>query len=370
MIRVRKAAIMAKKPCDCEKMTFQQWAAAGGAVPTSYKGREKAWANQVKKYAAGGDVKMQAGGIAKMAKALKGAQKADDAAKTSLGEVGSMVTKMGEEGRSPIVPVPNRWFLYPDKFPHQQKMVERVLATTGKKREDFPSGAFIDPRTGEVLDSRIMNELGVVIDPKTNRPMMSAKGESGIERIDPKLGAYTKSNLVRKGLFKPEGGDPLLNDLNFLATIEKGDVGHKYGLATEYASPAELFNTNTGANPTLRPRSRGDLFGMGDVVGQVRVGRSEPHDVYEKLFVAPKGSDVPGVKLSKAEGGEVKMADGGAAFGRYTTGKKYQKAKKRAEEADVNALPDPRTYAFFSGLLGEAPDELGFSVMQIGRAHV
>lgn len=311
----------------------------------------------------GGAVHMQAGGIAKLAKSLTGAKKAEDAAKTSLGEVSSMVAKMGEEGRSPIIPVPNRWFLQPDKFPHQQKLIERVLATTGKAREDFPSGAFIDPRTGEVLDSRIMNELGVVIDPKTNRPMMTAKGEAGIERIDPKLGAYTKSNLVRKGLFKPEGGDPLLNDLNFLATIEKGDVGHKYGLATEYASPAELFNTGTGANPTLRPRSRGDLFGVGDVVGQVRVGRSEPHDVYEKLFVAPKGSDVQGVKLSKAKGGEVKMADGGAAFGRYTTGKKYQAAKKRAEEADVNTLADPRTYAFVSGLLGEAPDQLGFSVM-------
>jgi hypothetical protein len=311
----------------------------------------------------GGAVHMQAGGLAKLAKSLTGAKKADDAAKSSLGEVGSMVAKMGEEGRSTIVPVPNRWFLYPDKFPHQQKMVERVLATTGKRREDFPSGAFIDPRTGEVLDSRIMNELGVVIDPKTNRPMMTAKGEAGIERIDPKLGAYTKSNLVRKGLFKPEGGDPLLNDLNFLATIEKGDVGHKYGLATEYASPAELFNTNTGANPTLRPRSRGDLFGVGDVVGQVRVGRSEPHDVYEKLFVAPKGSDVQGVKLSKAKGGAIEMAEGGAAFGRYTTGKKYQAAKKRAETADVNTLADPRTYAFVSGLLGEAPDQLGFSAM-------
>jgi len=146
---------------------------------------------------------------------------------------------------------------------------------------------------------------------------MSAKGQSGIEQLDPKTGAYTKSNLVRKGLFKPEGGDPLLNDLNFLATIEKGDVGHKYGLATEYATPTELFKTQTGANPTLRPRSRGDLFGVGDVVGRVRVGRSEPHDVYEKLFVAPKGSDVQGKKLSKANGG-LAMAKGGKlkAFGK------------------------------------------------------
>jgi hypothetical protein len=64
-----------------------------------------------------------------------------------------------------------------------------------------------------------------------------------------------------------------------------------------------------------------------------------------------------------AAGGEVRMDKGGAAFGQYTTGRKYQAAKKRAENADVNLLPDPRTYAAISGLLGEAPDELGFSVM-------
>jgi hypothetical protein len=59
------------------------------------------------------------------------------------------------------------------------------------------------------------------------------------------------------------------------------------------------------------------LFGVGDVVGRVRVGRSEPHDVYEKLFVAPKGSDVQGKKLSKASGG-LAMAKGGKlkAFGK------------------------------------------------------
>lgn len=305
------------------------------------------------------DLNEAAGGLIKGAvKALKGPQKADDATKTSLGEVGSMVSKMGEEGRSPIVPVPNRWFLYPDKFPHQQKMVERVLATTGMRREDFPSGAFVDPRTGEVLDSRIMNELGVVIDPKTNRPMMSAKGESGLERLDPKTGAFTKSNLVRKGLFKPEGGDPLLNDLNFLATIEKGDVGHKYGLATEYASPAELWNTGTGANPTLRPRSRGDLFGVGDVVGRVRVGRSEPHDVYEKLFVAPKGSDVQGVKLSKAEGGEVHMDKGGKVEDKAYVG--YRRAGRRPEsqqnrEASAN-IPVAVARGLVSGALGMPGD--------------
>ncbi len=279
------------------------------------------------------------------------------AEKPGYKEISGMVSKVGEAGRSPIVPVPNRWFLQPEKFPNQQKLIERVLERTGKRREEFPSGAFIDPRTGEVLDSRIVSELGVVVDPATNRPMMSSKGSSGIEQLDPKIGAYTKSNLVRKGLFKPEGGDPLLNELNFLATIEKGDVGHKYGLATEYASPAELWNTGTGANPTLRPRSRGDLFGVGDVVGTVRVGRSEPHKVYEKLFVAPKGSDVQGVKLSKANGG-LAMADGGVAHmaagglkAIYNVGKAGKQVISGAEKG-VPTRGMPRKFGEETGGLG------------------
>lgn len=55
--------------------------------------------------------------------------------------------------------------------------------------------------------------------------------------------------------------------------------------------------------------------------------------------------------------------EAGAAFGAYTTGRKYQKARERAINADVNTLPDPKTYAVAAGLLGVAPDEQGFSVL-------
>lgn len=38
-------------------------------------------------------------------------------------------------------------------------------------------------------------------------------------------------------------------------------------------------------------------------------------------------------------------------------------ARRLAAMRDVNTLPDPRTYAAVSGFLGQAPDEMGFSVM-------
>lgn len=246
------------------------------------------------------------GGLAKMAGGgalSKAAAAAAKQASKRLPQVEGMVEKVGDLEKISILPVPNRWFLQPDKFPKVQSLIETILETTGKTREDFGSGAFVNSRTGEILDGRVMNEVGVVINPTTKRPMMSGL-ESGLETLDPKLGSFTKSNLVRQSLFKPTGGDPLLSELPFIATIEKGGP-HFYGISTEYASPTELYNTMRGDNPTLRPRSRGDLFGVGDVIGRVKIGAGPEHDVYEKLFVAPKGSDVEGKLLKKRRGGKV-----------------------------------------------------------------
>ena len=228
-----------------------------------------------------------------------------------LPEVENAIAGIKEVNRMPIIPMPNRWFLQPDKFPQMQGMVEKVLERSGLPRESFTSGAYANPVTGEILDRKIFEDVGVAINPATNRPMMSAGKEAGIEELEKELGSLTRSNLVRKGLFKRTGGDKLLDDINFLATIERSGMGHKYGLATEYGSPTQMFNTGKSGNPTLRPTSRGDVFGMGDVLGQIQLGKGPMHDVYEKLFVAPKGMDVPGVKLHEAEGGAVNMQTGG-----------------------------------------------------------
>jgi hypothetical protein len=216
-----------------------------------------------------------------------------------------------QSDKTPIVPAPNRWFAKPEEFPHVQPMVEKALAASGKTRDDFLHGAFLDPRTGQDLTGRMMSDVGVLIDPRTGRPMMSGR-ESGMEEfaeLEKRLGNQTMSNLVRRSKFKPTGGDTLLNEIPFIATVEQGP--HYYGLGTEYASPTQLFQVQTGSNPHLRPKSRGDVFGMGEVVGRMQIGKGPEHDVYEKLFVAPRGSDVPGKKLNKAEGGEVHMDKGG-----------------------------------------------------------
>ena len=216
-----------------------------------------------------------------------------------------MLQKLQESGRTPIMPAPDRWFKKPEQHPFQQKAIEKLLAYTGHNREAFPHGAHINPLTGEPLDFEIMNDLGVAIDPMTGTPRMSGI-KSGLTEIDPKLGSLTKSNLIRKGLFKHEGGDPLLDRIKFLATIEKSGKGHHYGLSTHYESPAELVQEMRG-NPTLRPHSRGDIYGVGDEVGRISI-KGMHHPVFEKLVVAPSGMNVQGKKLHKANGGKVTHA--------------------------------------------------------------
>ena len=216
-----------------------------------------------------------------------------------------MLQKLQESGRTPIMPAPDRWFKKPEQHPFQQKAIEKLLAYTGHNREAFPHGAHINPLTGEPLDFEIMHDLGVAIDPTTGTPRMSGI-KSGLTEIDPKLGSLTKSNLIRKGLFKHEGGDPLLDRIKFLATIEKSGKGHHYGLSTHYESPAELVQEMRG-NPTLRPHSRGDIYGVGDEVGRISI-KGMHHPVFEKLVVAPSGMNVQGKKLHKAKGGKVTHA--------------------------------------------------------------
>lgn len=50
-------------------------------------------------------------------------------------------------------------------------------------------------------------------------------------------------------------------------------------------------------------------------------------------------------------------------FGNPNIQRQGARARALAAQRDVNTLPDPRTYAAISGLLGQAPDELGFSVL-------
>lgn len=53
----------------------------------------------------------------------------------------------------------------------------------------------------------------------------------------------------------------------------------------------------------------------------------------------------------------------GAYFGNPNVQRQGARARELAKQRDVNLLADPKTYAVVQGLLGNAPDQLGFSVL-------
>ena len=57
------------------------------------------------------------------------------------------------------------------------------------------------------------------------------------------------------------------------------------------------------------------------------------------------------------------MSELGAFFGNPNIQRQGARARALAAQRDVNTLADPRTYAVVQGLLGTAPDEMGFSVL-------
>jgi hypothetical protein len=57
------------------------------------------------------------------------------------------------------------------------------------------------------------------------------------------------------------------------------------------------------------------------------------------------------------------MAELGAFFGNPNVQRQGARARALAGQRDVNTLADPRTYAIVQGLLGTAPDQMGFSVL-------
>ena len=61
-----------------------------------------------------------------------------------------------------------------------------------------------------------------------------------------------------------------------------------------------------------------------------------------------------------------------AAFGNSSLARQAARTRalKAARSNDVNTLPDPQTYAFMQGLLGEAPDQMGFSPMNPDYAKI
>lgn len=195
----------------------------------------------------------------------------------------SLIARLG--ALQPAMPAPNRWWMQPDKFPGPQKSLELAIARNGLDRNSMTSGAFIDPRTGEVMDGRVFSGGVVMVRPDNGRPALAVGDPSDALGHGP----ISDANMVRRSVgWKPVSGDI---DLPFLATVESGGR-HFYGLGIDYQAPVMLRNTGGTSNPTLRPRSRGNIFADEPIGAMMLKGREHP--VYEVLRVAPSGGGALG----------------------------------------------------------------------------
>jgi hypothetical protein len=165
--------------------------------------------------------------------------------------------------------------------------------------------------------------------------------------------------------------DDLANETAFLNRASgRGSTGVQYS-----PTMGELFGGDSDAMRELAEASRGGFqpsVAMLDPTA-VRDLRTAQFNPYAKgaLAAAVTAGATPILQAK-----ERRMADEntGAAFG-YNPNLQRQGALARMraaqrEQADVNTLPDPLTYAVVSGLLGEAPDELGFSALHPRREAI
>lgn len=208
-------------------------------------------------------------------------------------DVDGLLRRLG--GGTPVVPAPNRWWLQPSKNPGPQPMIEKALERGGLNRADMTSGAFLDPRTGEVLDGRVFASGGVAIHPETGRPSMAVMDELAPDewqKLTQATGAYADTNLVRRSVGWEPRNDAV--DVPFLATVESGPH-HFYGMGIDFDSPVLLRNTRGTQNPTLRPRARGSVYGNEQIGGMLLKGREHP--VYDVLRIVPRGEPSSGTLL-------------------------------------------------------------------------
>jgi len=83
-----------------------------------------------------------------------------------------------------------------------------------------------------------------------------------------------------------------------------------------------------------------------------------------RAWIGSKGPDVNiRIPVNRADGSPEEGEMSRPFIGNPNIRRQGEAARKLAAMRDVNTLPDPKTYAVTSGLLGTPPDQMGFSVM-------
>jgi hypothetical protein len=202
-----------------------------------------------------------------------------------------------------------------DELAAMQQAVDRAADRTGKTQKG--SVQYVDYPRGE--------EIG-----------------PGFQPVGQTLGrfVYEKS---------PTGQTVITDRYDFYNEGRKANV-EKYEKMGSVEKPLSM------AKNMLKSLLKGDLRQIPAEVAEAYIGR-DGRDVRIQL------------PAKRADGGPAELTpeEIAAASRPATVNPNIQRqgeaARRLAAMRDVNTLPDPRTYAAVSGFFGQAPDELGFSVM-------
>jgi hypothetical protein len=171
----------------------------------------------------------------------------------------------------------------------------------------------------------------------------------GFQPVGQTLGRFTYEK-------SPTGQTIITDKYDFYNEGRKANI-EKYEKMGSVEKPLSV------AKNMLKSLLKGDLRQIPSEVAEAYIGR-DGRDVRIQLPV--KRAD-GGLAEPTAE--ELEAASRPATMNPNIQ-RQGEAARKLAAMRDVNTLPDPRTYAAVSGFLGQAPDEMGFSVMHPDREGI
>ena len=351
-------------PAPAAKQTLQEWHAAGGGVPTQYKGREHVWHAMVDKFAKGGEVQMGAGGLLKGI--VKGAQKGLATAPQAE------ALKLAQQ-RASLPPAKGGLGLPADNTPQQ-----RAKAMGGKDKVHFSkhggdyttldSGKFaIAPfdavgthvGTPEAAMERYQNTVGYKVNnpnyandelkgatyPVTilgDRPMMNQKGlpfgEDELNAFLRQQGGHNWSDT--------QGGKMTYRDMN--AKLRKKLFEEQGYTSIPYYNEVEGKGSISYIVPPDNIRSRFAAF--------------DPfrRDAATAAAMGVLAPDLMAEEKKKAKGGEVHMAGAGDPLDQFSP-PRYRSAGRRPESQNDRRAAANMPMDFARGVvsgIGGAPGDI------------
>ncbi len=330
-----------------KKQSLKEWAAAGGGVPTQYKGREHVWRGKVKRFAEGGEIRMGIGGAIK--KGIKSAIEAPTIIVPSrLSETKEAIRKSSGDYAA------RRLERAADEIPNLEKLYKEEAIRRAFTGDNAKAVATMNPKDFQKYARELEKQSSSSVGPYA--AAMARKGD--ISKATVSTDEYIKHLQRVKGgfddvpflqLFKDEIGVPSK------PRISGHEGRHRNMAMAENQEPAGLVQVFTRGD--LReglPRRHQDEY-INALKDELELSGNLVFPESSPMYGRPP-VDFPDVY---AKGGEVHMQKGGNPLDEFSP-PRYRSAGRRPEsQNDRRAaanMPVDFARGVASGVLGAPGD--------------